>query len=89
MDQNIAVREIGLEMHSDILRLSKILNPKIEETLLAPRINKMFNYVNYFSFGVFNQFPNRVKKINRRHCKKKHNYLFDFKPRFDPCHRSL
>jgi len=31
----------------------------------------------------------RVKKINRRHCKKKHNYLFDFKPRFDPCHRSL
>jgi GNAT superfamily N-acetyltransferase len=53
MDQNIAVREIGLEMHSDILKLSKILNPKIDETLLAQRINKMLNYVNYFSFGVF------------------------------------
>lgn len=53
MDQNIAVREIGLEMYSDILRLSKILNPKIDETLLAPRINKMLNYVNYFSFGIF------------------------------------
>lgn len=53
MDQNIAVREIGLEMHADIVRLSKILNPNIEETLLAPRIEEMFNYVNYFSFGVF------------------------------------
>jgi GNAT superfamily N-acetyltransferase len=53
MDQNIAVREIGLEMHSDILKLSKILNPKIDETLLAQRINKMLNYVNYFSFGVY------------------------------------
>ena len=53
MDQNIAVREIGLEMHSDILKLSKILNPKIDETLLAQRINKMLNYDNYFSFGVF------------------------------------
>lgn len=53
MDQNITVREIGLELHSDIIRLSKILNPKIEETLLTPRINKMFDYVNYFSFGVF------------------------------------
>ena len=53
MDQNIAVSEIGVEMHSDILKLSKILNPKIDETLLAQRINKMLNYVNYFSFGVF------------------------------------
>ena len=53
MNQNIAVREIGLEMRRDILRLSKILNPKIEEALLAPRIDEMFNYVNYFSFGVF------------------------------------
>ena len=53
MNQNIAVREIGIEMHGEILRLSKILNPKIEESLLDPRITKMFNYDNYFSFGVF------------------------------------
>lgn len=53
MDKNINVREIGLEMHVDILRLSKILNPQIEEALLAPRINDMFSYNNYISFGVF------------------------------------
>ena len=52
-NQVIRLEIIGIEFENQIIRLSKQLNPKVEEKILIKRFHQMIEMENYNCFGLF------------------------------------